>query len=132
MYATTFNGNLTGNVTGNVSGSSSSCTGNAATASKLGTATVGSANRPIYLNNGTATATTWYPNYCGINSSNTANYPWHRVATTNMGTGSWVDKECILIIDHRYNNGNHGALRITARCDNATTSPRGACSVAAK
>ena len=38
-YATTFTGNLTGNltgdVTGNVSGSSGSCTGNAATATKL-------------------------------------------------------------------------------------------------
>ena len=35
VYATTFTGNLTGNVTGNVSGSSGSCTGNAATATRL-------------------------------------------------------------------------------------------------
>lgn len=35
IYSTTFTGNLTGNVTGNVSGSSGSCTGNAATATKL-------------------------------------------------------------------------------------------------
>lgn len=53
---------------GNISGASTSCSGNAATATtattattagtanKLGTATVGSATRPIYLNGGTATA----------------------------------------------------------------------------
>ena len=35
VYATTFLGALTGNVTGNVSGSSGSCTGNAATATKI-------------------------------------------------------------------------------------------------
>ena len=55
----TITGNLNGNVTGNVSGSAGSCTGNAATAttaSKLGTATVGSGTKPIYLNAGTATA----------------------------------------------------------------------------
>ena len=58
VTATTFKGALTGNVTGNCSGSSGSCTGNAATATKLGTASVGSATQPIYLNAGTATATT--------------------------------------------------------------------------
>ncbi len=44
---------------GNISGASTSCTGNAATAttaSKLGTATVGGTAKPIYLNGGTATA----------------------------------------------------------------------------
>lgn len=61
LKATKFTGPLTGNVTGDCSGSSGSCTGNAATATtatKLGTATVGSATQPIYLNAGTATATT--------------------------------------------------------------------------
>ena len=37
LVATTFKGNLTGNVTGNVTGSSGSCTGNAASATKLQT-----------------------------------------------------------------------------------------------
>lgn len=52
-------GNVTGNVTGNCSGSSGSCSGNAATATtatKLGTTTIGSSTKPIYLNNGTPTA----------------------------------------------------------------------------
>lgn len=58
LYASEFVGNLTGNVTGNVSGSSESCTGNAATATKLGTSTIGGAKTPIYLNAGTPTAGT--------------------------------------------------------------------------
>ena len=41
---------------GNCTGSSGSCTGNAATASKLGTSTIGGVAKPIYLNGGTATA----------------------------------------------------------------------------
>ena len=62
ITATSFTGDLTGDVTGNVSGSSGSCTGNAATATtatKLGTATKGSATQPIYLNSGTPTACTY-------------------------------------------------------------------------
>lgn len=42
-----------------VTGSSGSCTGNAATASKLGTATKGSSTQPIYLDGGTPTACTY-------------------------------------------------------------------------
>ena len=70
VYATTFNGNLTGNVTGNVSGSSGSCTGNAATATRLQTARTingvsfnGTANITVYdstklsLSGGTMTGT---------------------------------------------------------------------------
>ena len=43
-------------ISGNISGSSGSCTGNAATATKLGTSTVGGTTTPIYLNGGTPTA----------------------------------------------------------------------------
>ena len=46
-------------ITGNCTGSSGSCTGNAntaTTATKLGSANVGSSTQPIYLNGGTATA----------------------------------------------------------------------------
>ncbi len=59
--AGTITGNLTGNVTGNVSGSSTSCTGNAntaTTASKLGTANVGGNAVPIYLAAGVPKAST--------------------------------------------------------------------------
>jgi len=44
-------------ITGNCSGSSGSCTGNAATATKLGTSNVGGSDNPIYLNAGSPTAT---------------------------------------------------------------------------
>ena len=44
-------------ITGNVTGSSGSCTGNAATATKLGTTSVGSSVTPIYLDGGTPTST---------------------------------------------------------------------------
>lgn len=64
--ATSFNGTanctiklpatIKASITGNCSGSSGSCTGNAATATKLGTATKGAANQPIYLNAGAPTA----------------------------------------------------------------------------
>ena len=40
---------------GGAATSALTCTGNSATASKLGTSTVGSARQPIYLNGGTAT-----------------------------------------------------------------------------
>ena len=42
-----------------VVGTALACTGNAATATKLGTSTVGSASNPIYLNAGVPTATGW-------------------------------------------------------------------------
>ena len=44
-------------IVGNVSGSSGSCTGDAATATKLGTTSVGSSVTPIYLDGGTPTST---------------------------------------------------------------------------
>jgi hypothetical protein len=70
--AVTFNGDLNGNAT---------------TATKLGTATVGGANRGIYLNGGTATAVSWYYDWCTISGGNKANYPWHRFATCTTGAG---------------------------------------------
>ena len=116
VYATTFHGALDGN---------------AATATKLGTSTIGSSERGIYLNGGTPTALTWYPHSVEINSSNTNNYPWHRVATTNLGTGSWVDKDAILIIRQRFNSGKYGVIKISARANNATTSPKGSVDISA-
>ena len=57
LTATKFSGPLTGNVTGNCTGSSGSCTGNAATASKINTsAKIGDTNKPVYVAaNGTVT-----------------------------------------------------------------------------
>ena len=99
---------------------------------KMSTSSVGGSNRGVYVNSsGDITAVDWYPNYVGLSSGNTNNWPWHRFATTNMGTGSWVDKDAIVFIRSRYNSGKYGIVKISARADNATTSPKGAVSVSA-
>jgi hypothetical protein len=73
----------------------------------------------------------WYFKYCTINSGNKSNYPWHRVATCNLGTGSWVDKDCIIIIRARFNGGFYGMIKISARANNATTNPKGSVDISA-
>ena len=57
-------------------------TGNAATATKLGTSTVGSATQPIYLNNGTATATTYSLNATVSSSANANRIAYYSGANT--------------------------------------------------
>ena len=108
---TRFYGPLTGDVTGNAS--------TATTSSKLGTSDVGNSTRGIYLNDGVATALSWYPNYCTINGGNTANYPWHRFATCTTGTGQWVDRDVIVAIRSRYIDGPYGIVKLSVRT-NAT------------
>jgi hypothetical protein len=100
-----------------------SITGNADTATKLGTATVGGSNQPIYLNAGTATAVSWYYNSCTINGGNKANYPWHRFATCTTGTGQWVDKTVIIIIHSRFDGGGYGMVKLSLRT-NATNAAK--------
>ena len=117
----TIDANVVGYLTGNCSGSSSSCTGNAATASKLGTATVGGSNRGIYLNAGTATAVSWYHDSCSINGGNTANYPWHRFATCTTGTGQYIDRSVIVIFHARFNGGRYGAIKLSVRTNSSGT-----------
>ena len=109
-----------------VTGSSGSCTGNAATAttaSKLGTANVGHASRPIYLAAGVPTATTWYHSSCSISGGNKANYPWHRFAYCTTGTGQWTDKTVIVIIHSRYDGGPYGMVKLSMRT-NATNAAK--------
>ena len=71
MYATTFHGALDGNAT------------TATTASKLGSSTVGGTDRPIYLNAGTATQTTYRM------ASTNATATTARAITDNLETGIW-------------------------------------------
>ena len=72
--------------------SSTQYTGNAATATKLGTSTVGATDRPIYLNSGTATQTTY--RMTATNATATT----ARAITDNLETGIW------------YVNGTSGIL----------------------
>ena len=107
-YAVNFYGYLKGDISGN-----------AATATKLGTATVGETNRGIYLNEGTATAVSWYYNSCSIGGGNTANYPWHRFATCTTGTEAYQDRSVIVILHARFNNGQYGAVKLSVRTNSS-------------
>lgn len=82
---------------------------------------VGSANRGIYLNGTTFTPVSWYPSSCSINGGNTANFPWHRIATCTTGTGQYVDRSAIVIINSRYNGGPYGVLKIAVRTNGSGT-----------
>ena len=88
-------------------------------AAKLGTANVGGANRPIYLNAGTATAVSWYHNSCTITGGNTANYPWHRFAYCTTGTGNYTDKSVIVILHGRFDGGQYGMVKLSMRTNAA-------------
>lgn len=78
LKATAFEGNLTGNVTGNVSGSSGSCTGNAATATK------------VYVTNTTpSSGTMYYLTY---------------VASTTSGNQSLLNNPRVYVWDNGTNN----------------------------
>ena len=96
-----------------------SITGNAATATKLQTA------RNIILNgnlqgsasfNGTGDATITALNYqSSVDGGNTYNYPWHRIATTVVGTDQYTDKSALLRIRHTFNGGGEGLVKVSVR-----------------
>lgn len=96
-----------------------SYSGNAATATKLQT------TRNIILNgnlqgsasfNGTGDATITALNYqSSVYGGNTYNYPWHRIATTVVGTGQCDDKSALLRIRHTFNNGGEGLVKVSVR-----------------
>ena len=110
------NGTTRSTIDANVVGA---LTGNADTATKLGTATVGGTNRGIYLNAGTATAVSWYYDSCSISGGNQAHYPWHRFATCTTGAGQWTDKSVIVVLHSRYDGGPYGMVKLSMRT-NAT------------
>lgn len=93
--------------------------GNSATATKLATA------RNIALDgnlqgsasfDGSANITITALNYQAIISSvNTSNYPWHRIATITVGTGTWIDRCSLIRIRHLYHGGGEGLAKIAAR-----------------
>lgn len=108
-----------------------SITGNAATATKLQTA------RNIILNgnlqgsasfNGTGDATITALNYQSwVDGGNTHNYPWHRIATTVVGTGEYRDKSALLRIRHTFHKGGEGLVKVSVR----TNSTGSDCSISA-
>lgn len=105
--------------------------GNAATATKLQTA------RNIILNgnlqgsasfNGTGDVTITALNYqSNVSGGNTYNYPWHRIATTVVGTGQYIDKSALLRIRHTFDGGGEGLVKISVR----TNSTGSICNISA-
>lgn len=103
----------------NITGSSASCTGNAATATKLAN------SRSIELGgdftgsasfNGTANAVISATNYkSSVGGNNTYTYPYHRIAYVSGVSGTHNDRDCILDIRHTYNGGGFGRVKISYR-----------------
>ena len=134
VKASKFEGPLTGNVTGNCSGSSGSCTGNAATASKLATARSisagdlefqgsanfdGSGNIKLNITHHRALVTI----------GNTNNYPFHRIAYTAQETGNWLDRVITFFIGREYSGGGYGICRIVLRTNDAAGGATASCVV---
>lgn len=65
--------------------------------------------------------------FASIGSQNKNNYPWHRIATVTVGTGTYQDKDCILDIRHKYDKGGYGRIKISIR----TSAKNAACSASA-
>lgn len=109
----------------NITGSSASCTGNAASATKLAT------SRNIALSgdftgsasfNGTANATISATNYkCAVSGGNTNSFPYHRIAYITGKNGQWSDSDCILDIKHNYNGGGFGRVKVSFRTNGTGT-----------
>lgn len=55
----------------------------------------------------------------GIDSDGTNNLPWHRIATCNMGTYNYVDKDAVIMIRQKANTGYCAIIKITARAETA-------------
>lgn len=118
VNATTFNGALNGNVKGNLDG-------NAATADKWYTArtiTLGEDMQGTVSIDGSKNVTLNAISYsASCSSGNQSNYPWHRIATTGVVTGSHNDKEMIIAIRHSYDGGGYGVAKIALRTNNVST-----------
>lgn len=105
-------------------GSAGSCTGNAATATKLATARTVSGGTDItmsfnYDGSGNSSANIGYYT-CNVSQGNTNNYPYHRFAKLDTITGSYSDKTMTVYITQDYNNGGFGIARISLRTNNSS------------
>lgn len=77
----------------------------------------------------TAKSTVSLPRYtCSVNSGNTYNYPYHRIAYGTAGNGPYVDKDMVFDIRQNYNGGGYGRVKVSVR----TNSSGSAINVSAK
>lgn len=114
-------------------GTSSSCSGNASTASKLATArnialgglSSGSAN---FDGSGNVTINDWGYGVTKYVTRDSASAPYYRIAYCEV-KGSYIDKSVIFTIDSGYNGGGFGIVKVCLRANNTTTAGQTYCEV---
>ena len=121
-------------ITGNCSGSSGSCTGNAATATKLATARTISAGDLEFQGSASFDgsgdiALNVTQHRCIVSVGNTNNYPFHRIAYTAIETGNYVDRGITFFVGREYNGSGYGICRIIFRTNNASGGNTASCDV---
>lgn len=112
---------------------SSSCSGNASTASKLATArnialgglSSGSAN---FDGSGNVTINDWGYGVAKYVTRDSASAPYYRVAYCEV-KGSYIDKSVIFTIDSGCNDGGFGIVKVCLRSNNTTTAGQTYCEV---
>lgn len=105
-------------------GSAGSCTGNAATATKLATSRTVSGGTDItmsfnYDGSGNSLANIGYYN-CNASNGNTNNYPYHRFAKLDVIADPYRDQTMTVYITQDYNGGGFGVARISLRTNNSS------------
>lgn len=105
-------------------GSAESCTGNAATATKLVTSRTVSGGTDItmsfnYDGSGNSLANIGYYN-CNASNGNTNNYPYHRFAKLDVIADPYRDQTMTVYITQDYNGGCFGIARISLRTNNSS------------
>lgn len=114
-------------------GTSSSCSGNASTASKLATArnialgglSSGSAN---FDGSGNVTINDWGYGVTKYVTRDSASAPYYRIAYCEV-KGSYIDKSVIFTIDSGCNGGGFGIVKVCLRSNNTTTAGQTYCEV---
>lgn len=112
---------------------SSSCSGNASTASKLATArnialgglSSGSAN---FDGSGNVTINDWGYGVTKYVTRDSASAPYYRIAYCEV-KGSYIDKSIIFTIDSGCNDGGFGIVKVCLRSNNTTTAGQTYCEV---
>lgn len=105
-------------------GSAESCTGNAATATKLATSRTVFGGTDItmsfnYDGSGNSLANIGYYN-CNASNGNTNNYPYHRFAKLDVIADPYRDQTMTVYITQDYNGGGFGVARISLRTNNSS------------
>lgn len=117
----------------NSAGTSSSCSGNASTASKLATArnialgglSSGSAN---FDGSGNVTINDWGYGVTKYVTRDSASAPYYRIAYCEV-KGSYIDKSVIFTIDSGCNDGGFGIVKVCLRSNNTSTAGQTSCEV---